>query len=128
VASEVIYDSVVPMPSSGRGYTENLGHVREWQERFALTSFRFCKGLDAGKSILEFDSHHVTDQALLLYEDQYRKLAAQVPEFLVWTRSHPRRPGVRVRPVDQQSSDQRFGSHHETKSIAAADGLPPESL
>ncbi|NUT47781.1 MAG: AAA family ATPase [Saccharothrix sp.] len=78
-----LYDSVVPMPSSGRGYVENIGAVLEWQQRFAEALVAFCAGLVAGRS-LRVDGAAVARQASRHYQDHYRRLAAQVPEFSVW--------------------------------------------
>lgn len=82
--AEVLYDSTVPMPSSGRGYVENLGDVLEWQRRFAAALVQFCSGLSVGQTARHIDVRAVAAQARRHYEDQYRRLAAQVPEFLVW--------------------------------------------
>ena len=82
--TEVVYDSVVPMPSSGRGYAENLADVLEWQQRFAAVLLSFCRGLSAGQALPDVDADAVGRDASRRYQDQYRRLAAQVPEFLVW--------------------------------------------
>jgi len=82
--TEVMYDSVVPMPSSGCGYTENLADVLEWQQRFAAALLGFCRGLSAGQALPDVDAGLVGRDANRRYQDQYRRLAAQVPEFLVW--------------------------------------------
>jgi hypothetical protein len=83
--SEVIYDSAVPMPSSGNGYVETLVEVQKWQDQFTRSLIQFCRGLNAGKAVAELDSRQITEPAIRRYQNQYRQLAAQVPEFLVWT-------------------------------------------
>jgi hypothetical protein len=83
-SAEVLYDSTVPMPSSGRGYEENLGEVLQWQQRFAAALVEFCRGLRAGQAIRHVEPPKVAAQAQRHYQNQYRRLAAQIPEFYVW--------------------------------------------
>jgi hypothetical protein len=83
-STEVLYDSAVPMPSAGRGYEETLNDVLQWQRRFAAALVEFCGGLRAGQAVRHVEPHKVAVQAQRQYQNQYRRLAAQVPEFHVW--------------------------------------------
>ena len=81
---EAIYDSVVPMPSSQVGYADSRIAVRAWQKRFATALLRFSEGLAAGVRGMKFESGVIATLAVRRYDIEYRKLAAQIPEFLVW--------------------------------------------
>lgn len=81
---DTVYGTWVPMPSSGRGFQENLADVTEWQRLFAGALFEFCAGLRAGELIGQGRVTTVAEDATRAYQDQYRRMAAQVPEFLVW--------------------------------------------
>jgi hypothetical protein len=84
-ASESVYDSPVPMPSSRRGFAQNLGYVRQWQRQFAIALLEFCSGLGAGGAVRDVEAARLADDALTHYRIEYQALAAKVPEFLVWT-------------------------------------------
>ncbi|MEU7529432.1 ATP-binding protein [Saccharothrix sp. NPDC042600] len=79
------YDLPVPMPSSGRGYAENLADVLAWQQRFSEGLLGFCAGLAAGHLVRHVDADAVAAKALQRYGYHYQRLAAQVPEFVVWS-------------------------------------------
>ncbi|GAA1314787.1 NACHT domain-containing protein [Saccharothrix xinjiangensis] len=130
--AEALYDLPVPMPSSGRGYVENLAAVLEWQQRFAADLVGFCAGLVAGQAVRRVDGPAIAAQALRHYQDQYRRLAVQVPEFLVWSmlNEHTATRGSLVivhEEVKAALADQaRAMSRFESLLIAIGGGVPDQ--
>ncbi|MGW6929115.1 NACHT domain-containing protein [Lentzea sp. NPDC054927] len=83
-AAADVYDSAVPAPSSGRGFEENFLKVLNWQHSFVGALIEFCRGINAEAAVQRIDTAVVTNAAGKIYRDQYREMAAEVPEFLVW--------------------------------------------
>lgn len=82
--ADLAYGTRVPMPSSGCGFQDNVPKVASWQRTFATALFEFCSGLKAGEAIRHVNVALVRRDANDAYQDQYRRMAATVPEFLVW--------------------------------------------
>jgi NACHT conflict system protein/AAA domain-containing protein len=128
-AAEAIYDSTVPMPSSGRGFQENLNAVSEWQERFATALVDFCGGLRAGDVVSHVNASLVGSGALHGYEEQYRRLAAQVPEFGVWAmlNEHAATRGV-VAQVHEGVAAQTHAMVRLESLLAEVHGAAPDQV
>ena len=83
--ANIVYDSPVPSPSGGCGFSDNLARVGLWQERFAAALTLFCSGLEAGEHLAgNLNARAIGAAALQEYGRQYIELAAKVPEFAIW--------------------------------------------
>jgi hypothetical protein len=81
-----LYTNEVPAPSPTRGFEENLTYVSEWLSEFSARLSTFLDGLTswnaAGRPAL---SAALIRKAAYRYESHYLKLAAEVPEFAIWS-------------------------------------------
>ncbi|BCB74312.1 hypothetical protein GCM10022251_72980 [Phytohabitans flavus] len=93
-AGESLLDKLVmtelPMPSPRRGWHEHVSqHMEPYLRRVADQSVRFLSGLEAWRYTPGSDATsalmtQVVAESLRRYTDAYQRLAAQVPELLVW--------------------------------------------
>ncbi|ROP39253.1 NACHT domain-containing protein [Saccharothrix texasensis] len=74
----------IPIPSSARGFHENLPRVEEWLHGLTRRTFDFLGGLADWRNDPAVNRALLTDRALERYQSHYLDLAAQVPEFLIW--------------------------------------------
>lgn len=77
-------DRLTAMPGPLRGFTENLLHVRDALTRMAGAGGNFIEGLEAGRGMPRLDATVVTG-AMARYQERYVRLAADVPEFGIWS-------------------------------------------
>ncbi|MDX8029075.1 AAA family ATPase [Lentzea sp. BCCO 10_0856] len=83
-AAADVYDTIVPTPSSGRGFEENSKKVLSWQLGFVDALIEFCSGINAQAAVRGIDAMVVAVAAERIYRDRYREMAAKVPEFQIW--------------------------------------------
>ncbi|MDA0632239.1 hypothetical protein OUY22_02330 [Nonomuraea sp. MCN248] len=86
---DAIYSTVVPAPSAIRGFEENAAEVSRWLKQTCERSIRFLEGLQIWAEISKKSPPEtVVDRAVEKYRTNFIKLAASVPEFLVWASMH----------------------------------------
>lgn len=114
-----LYGTAVPAPSAACGFEENCENVKSWMSSLSLRVQHFLEGLSAWSQRPQ--SRHrrypwgeVVKRGVKRYRDHYRRLAARVPEFLVWAsfteHSSTRTSIRRVRDEIVAAMDQ----HHTT--------------
>ena len=81
---ELLYRTPVPTPSPVRGFEENIPEVRAWMDHIAATTQRFLAGLACWQSINRQLGSNLVQRAVERYRSYYLRMAATVPEFLVW--------------------------------------------
>jgi hypothetical protein len=74
-----------PMPGALRGFAENVAGVEEAFRRTFSSLVAFASGLAAGQRMRMPDVESVVVSALALYRERYVRLAADVPEFAIWS-------------------------------------------
>jgi hypothetical protein len=75
-----LYTHEVPAPSPATGFVENSKRVSFWMNEFNVALRRFVGGLAAAVPL----SLQVVEAGCARYHSHYLRLAAAVPEFLVW--------------------------------------------
>jgi hypothetical protein len=88
---KALLDSSVPIPDPQCPYEETLGMLRDFWGTAYLRVTRFIEGLTNWKNLEQNDRKElgvrlqdVRVDAELKYEENYRRLAAEVPEFAIW--------------------------------------------
>lgn len=81
---ELLYRAQVPTPSPARGFEENIPEVRGWMDHIAATTQRFLAGLACWQSVNRQLDSNLVQRAVERYRSYYLRMAATVPEFLVW--------------------------------------------
>jgi hypothetical protein len=75
---------VASMPGLARGFAENLPHVEDELSRTAVSFTAFIRGLSAGQGMPAIGDTEI-GRALHMYRERYVRLAADVPEFAMWS-------------------------------------------
>ena len=88
---EVLLDAPIPIPEPQSPYEETLCRLRDYYGTLSGRVTEFVKGLAVWNQLTRSDRERlggrfggVVSYAVRRYEDNYRRLAAQVPEFAVW--------------------------------------------
>lgn len=76
--------SAVPMPAPHLPFERALDQLRDFYLEACTRTYEFAAGLVGLRPMLAAQDDLV-DRALRRYEEGYRRLAVQVPEFAVWT-------------------------------------------
>jgi hypothetical protein len=76
--------AVVTTPGLELGFVENLLHVTDEMGRLATAFTAFAKGLAAGRDLPAIGETE-TGRAVEIYREGYIRLAADVPEFAIWS-------------------------------------------
>ncbi|MEU6037286.1 AAA family ATPase [Actinomadura sp. NPDC047616] len=79
-----LYEGSVPVPSPTCGFEENVEHVRLWMGRIRRRSQEFFGGLTAWETVNRPLTDAFVEAAVERYRSHYLRMAATVPEFLVW--------------------------------------------
>jgi len=103
--AEVLLRSEVPMPAPQRPYEKTLEALREYYARLSARLLEFVSGLAVHEKLDETRrqnfsrtvSQMVPDGAVARYQESFRRLAAEFPEFGVWANL-----------VDQQATRQEI--------------------
>jgi len=90
--AEALLRSEVPLQTPQRPYEETLGVLREYYARLSDQLLRFVSGLAVYERLdetrrqrfAEAVSQSVPDGAVTRYEESFRRLAAEFPEFAFW--------------------------------------------
>lgn len=77
-----LYAAAVPAPSARRGFEENTAAVTAWLRELAERATSFLDGLQEWRGGVDFAA--VVADATAEYREHYLRMAADVPEFLVW--------------------------------------------
>lgn len=83
--NRLLYTDPVPALSPLRGFEENTGQVRHWCVNLHSHSLAFLDCIEAWPHDAYLESELFLLTVLRRYESHYVDLAAQVPEFLIWT-------------------------------------------
>ncbi|GAB2621773.1 hypothetical protein Aab01nite_77310 [Paractinoplanes abujensis] len=75
---------VAPMPGATRGFAENVPEVEASMRGLAKAFGGFVSQLAAGRGMEGLEASAV-DRALEIYRERYTRLAADVPEFAIWS-------------------------------------------
>ena len=81
---EVLYGAPVPAPSPACGFEETIPKIREWVFEVTASTQHFLNGLACWPSVDRPLTSFFVDSVVERYESNYLKMAATVPEFLVW--------------------------------------------
>jgi hypothetical protein len=88
---QALLDSPVPIPDPQLPYEKNLAILKGFWSTAYLRVTRFIEGLANWKALEESDRKnlgiHLAEAhatAVMKYEENYRRLAAEVPEFAIW--------------------------------------------
>ena len=81
---EALYSAPVPAPSPARGFEETIPEIRLWMVEVAAATQNFLNGLACWTKINRPLGNTLTSRAIERYRSLYLKMAATVPEFLVW--------------------------------------------
>jgi hypothetical protein len=81
---EVLYGAPVPAPSPARGFEETIPQIEEWMAETTVSTQAFLSGLACWPSVNRPLTRFFIQDAVERYKSNYLKLAATVPEFLVW--------------------------------------------
>ncbi|MEV4347339.1 hypothetical protein AB0J83_23030 [Actinoplanes sp. NPDC049596] len=76
---------VPTMPNATRGFIENARLVRQHLVAMHDELLRFTEGLAAAERTPLPGQHTVVERAMDLYRERYVRLAADVPEFALWS-------------------------------------------
>lgn len=78
-------EPAAPMPGPLCGFAENLPAVNEALHRTFSAFVGFAAGLAAAEHQRLPEPQRVVDHALALYTERYARLAADIPEFGIWS-------------------------------------------
>jgi hypothetical protein len=88
---EVLIDAPIPMPESHQSYEATLDLLRDYYRIASGRLMDFVKGLSSWEALPPHEKERlrggiggVCESASRRYQDNYRQLAAEVPEFAVW--------------------------------------------
>jgi hypothetical protein len=87
---EALYNAPIPMPSPTCGLQDTLLGIREYFDRLNFAFAEFMVGTSDSPEVvhaandLVADDEHAVDRAVALYEERYRGLMEDVPEFGIW--------------------------------------------
>ncbi|GAA2331910.1 hypothetical protein [Dactylosporangium salmoneum] len=90
-----LYLAEVPLPGVGRGFEQNVPDVRGWLSELAARTDRFLSGLDRWDAFSRVTMAGLAEAAVVRYRSHYARLAASVPEFMVWAELDDARAEVR---------------------------------
>ncbi|MEV6303539.1 AAA family ATPase [Actinoplanes sp. NPDC051861] len=74
-----------PMPGALTGFRENLPAVERALAQMGGVFSDFIGGLAAGRGVHSMSSGPSVARALAIYQERYVRLAADVPEFAIWS-------------------------------------------
>ena len=126
---EVLLDAPIPIPEPQSPYEETLSRLRDYYGTLSGRVMEFVKGLAGWNELARSDRERfggrfggVASYAVRRYEDNYRRLAAQVPEFAVWANLTDHRA--------TRAAVERSGSELRDRLAALSTGLEgiPEIL
>jgi hypothetical protein len=81
---DALYRSEIPAPSPVHGFEANAFYVREWMAGVAPKLASYLRDFKVGRE-LKVKWENVIIAGVERYRSHYLKLAATVPEYMVWT-------------------------------------------
>lgn len=79
-----LYTVPVPAPSPARGFEESIPYVQGWISELTLSTQQFLDGLEVWHDLKRPLDDKLAKLATERYRSHYTRLAANVPEFLIW--------------------------------------------
>ncbi|MFG2067981.1 NACHT domain-containing protein [Micromonospora tulbaghiae] len=121
----------LPLPSPASGFVENLAHIEDRFTRLADNTLMFLEGLAAWPEIRPYSDNDrfraaVAKRATSNYRDRYTRLAADIPEFGLWS-SNEEHAATRAE-IRKAAEDLNRIQHANTETLAALEARLTETV